>query len=83
MIGGAPLAATDPVAFLRSVPPFDALPDETFDLAARAVEVVFHAAGERLVRAGGAPLAHLYVVRKGAVRVERDGRTLQLVEEGP
>jgi CBS domain-containing protein len=76
------VAETDPVAFLRSVPPFDALPDAAFDGAARAVEVVYHAAGEQLVRAGGAPFAHLYVVRKGAVRLERDGRTLQLVEEG-
>jgi len=76
------VAATDPVAFLRSAQPFDALADEDFARAARAVEVVFHAAGERLVRAGGAPLQHLYVVRKGAVRLERDGRALQLVEEG-
>jgi CBS domain-containing protein len=76
------VAETDPVAFLRSAPPFDALPDAAFDLAARAVEVVFHAAGEQLVRAGEAPFAHLYIVRKGAVRLERDGHTLQLVEEG-
>ncbi len=76
------MATTDPAAFLRSAPPFDALPPELFERAARAVDVVFHPAGARLARAGGAPFADLHVVRKGAVRVERDGHVLQVVEEG-
>ncbi len=76
------MAATDPVAYLRTTPPFQALPGPLFAEAARTVEVSFHPAGTWLVRAGGTPLAHLYVIRKGAVRIERDGQTLQVLEEG-
>jgi CBS domain-containing protein len=44
--------------------------------------VVFFPAGTRILTAGGAPAEHLYVIRKGAVRLEREGETLQLLEEG-
>jgi CBS domain-containing protein len=76
------MAAIDPVAFLRSTAPFSALPPDLFDAAARSVDVVYHPAGTRLARVGGEPLAHLFVIRKGAVRLERDGQLLQVVEEG-
>jgi CBS domain-containing protein len=76
------MAAIDPAAYLRSIAPFRDLPAAPFENAARALEVVFHPAGTRLVRRGGEPLHHLYVVRKGAVRLERDGQTLQVLEEG-
>jgi CBS domain-containing protein len=76
------MAAIDPVSFVRATPPFDALPPSLFERAAAALEVVYHPPGSRLVRAGGAPLEHLFVIRKGSVRLERDGQTLQLLEEG-
>lgn len=76
------MASVDPIAWLRATPPFRELPADRFARAARTVEVVYHPAGTRLVRKGGRPLEHLYVVRKGAVRLEREGQSLQLVEEG-
>ncbi len=76
------MASVDPRTWLRGTPPFLALPAALFERAAEAVEVVYHPAGTRLVRAGGAPLEHLFVIRKGAVRIERDGQSLQLLEEG-
>lgn len=76
------MQATDPIAFVRSVAPFGAIPRALFDEAMRNVDVAFHAAGTVLVRAGGEPLQHLYVIRKGTVRLERDGQTIQLLEEG-
>lgn len=76
------MAAIDPVAYVRATPPFDALPQPLFDSVAGAIEVVFHAADTYLVRAGGHALEHLYLIRKGAVRLERDGHELQVVEEG-
>src|SRR5574341_1307233 len=76
------MASLDPVAFLRATPPFDTLPKATFDEVAKSLEVVFYPVGTRLLKAGGAPAEHLYVVRKGAVRLEREGETLQLIEEG-
>jgi CBS domain-containing protein len=76
------VASIDPISYLRALPPFDALPAALFAEATRAVDVVFHLAGVRLARAGGEPLHHLHVVRKGAVRLERGGRSLRVVEEG-
>jgi CBS domain-containing protein len=72
----------DPIAYVRSIPPFQGLPADAFGSAARNLEVGFYPAGARLAAAGGRPLEHLYVVRKGAVRLERDGQPLQVVEEG-
>ena len=76
------MAALDPVAFLRATRPFDALPPALFRRAADALEISFSPVGTRLVERGGTPLQHLYVIRKGAVRLEREGQTLQLLEEG-
>jgi CBS domain-containing protein len=76
------MVSLDPVAFVRGTPPFDALPAPAFDDAARALEIVFHPAGTRLLARGGEPSQHLYVIRKGAVRLEREGQTLQVLEEG-
>jgi CBS domain-containing protein len=76
------MAALDPVAFVRSTPPFDTLPQGLFDGVAKSLEVVYHPTGTRLVTVGEKPLEHLYVIRKGAVRLERGGQTLQVLEEG-
>jgi CBS domain-containing protein len=76
------MAALDPVAFVRSTPPFDSLPQELFDAAARSLEVIYYPAGTRLVKVGEEPLRHLYVIRKGVVRLERSGQTIQMLEEG-
>lgn len=72
----------DPVAYLRSLPPFDGLPEPMFQAAAAGLEVGFYPAGTRLATVGGEPLGHLYVIRKGAVRLERDGQTVQVIEDG-
>ncbi|HTP49783.1 MAG TPA: DUF294 nucleotidyltransferase-like domain-containing protein [Anaeromyxobacteraceae bacterium] len=76
------MASIDPISYVRSIPPFDALPQPLFDEAARALEVGYYPAGTRLVRVGGTPLRFLYVIRKGVVRLERDGQTVQVLEEG-
>jgi CBS domain-containing protein len=76
------VAATDPTAYLRATAPFSALPGPLLEEASRALDVAFHPAGTWLARAGQRPLEHLHVIRKGAVRLERDGQTLQLLEEG-
>ena len=76
------MAAVDPVSFVRQTAPFDALPEPAFSSAARALEIVFFPLGTRLLTQGGKPSEFLYVIRKGAVRIEREGQTLQLLEEG-
>ncbi len=76
------MADLDPIAFLRVTPPFCDLPKPLFDSAVRAVEVGSFPAGTRLVERGGPPLRHLYVIRKGAVRLEGGAQLLQVLEEG-
>lgn len=76
------MAATDATAYLRATAPFGALPQPLFEEAARAADVAFHPAGTWLARAGGRPLQHLHVIRKGSVRLEREGQTLAVLEEG-
>ena len=68
--------------FARATPPFDALPQDAFDAVAPALEEVSFAAGVRVLESGGEPSRHLYVIRSGAVRIERGGQTLQVLEEG-
>jgi CBS domain-containing protein len=76
------MVSLDPIGFVRGTPPFDALPQAAFDEAARALEIVFFPSGTRLLARGGPPSEHLYVIRKGAVRLEREAQTLQVLEEG-
>ena len=76
------MASLDPVAFLRQTPPFHALPGPLFDEAARGLDVAYQPTGTSLARVGQEPFQHLWVIRKGAVRLERDGQTLQVLEEG-
>ncbi|MFT3917719.1 MAG: DUF294 nucleotidyltransferase-like domain-containing protein [Anaeromyxobacteraceae bacterium] len=68
--------------FLRGTAPFSELPPALFEAAVRSAETVYHAAGARLVTAGGPPFEHLYVIVKGAIRIERRGEPLNVLEEG-
>ncbi|MCC6652298.1 MAG: CBS domain-containing protein, partial [Candidatus Eisenbacteria bacterium] len=72
----------EPAEFLRHQPPFDTLRPGAFRLAESALEVAYHARGEVILRRGGPRATHLYVVRKGVVRLERDGQLVQTLEEG-
>jgi CBS domain-containing protein len=74
--------ALDPVAYVRATPPFHALPEALFEAAVRSLEVGFYPAGTWLVRAEGAPLERLHVIRRGSVRLERGGQAVQVLEEG-
>ncbi len=76
------MASLDPVAYLRQTPPFHALPGPLFDEAARGIDVAYQPTGTSLARVGQEPFQHLWVIRKGAVRLERDGQTFQVLEEG-
>ncbi len=76
------MVSLDPVAFVRGTPPFDALPLPAFEDAAKALDIAFYPAQTRLLVRGGEPSKHLYVIRKGAVRLEREAQTLQVLEEG-
>ncbi|MBV8201638.1 MAG: cyclic nucleotide-binding/CBS domain-containing protein [Acidobacteria bacterium] len=72
----------EPLEFLRRHPPFDRLTDHQLQSALDGLEVSFSPRGDRVLRRGGPRGEHLYVIRKGAVRLERDGQQLMALEEG-
>ncbi len=80
--GTASAPPLDPRTFLRATPPFDALSPVDFETAADALEIAFHPRGKRLLTADGPASDALYLVRKGLVRLERGGETVQVLEEG-
>lgn len=61
--------------FLRSHPPFDALPHEALERVTAAVDVRYYKAAEQIVEFGQ-PSEYWYVVRSGAVEVFRRTGTL-------
>jgi CBS domain-containing protein len=72
----------NPRDFLRQHPPFDRLPAAALDRLESALEVRFVAPGEAILRRSDPSNPRLYVVRKGSVRLEREGRLVDLCEVG-
>jgi CBS domain-containing protein len=72
----------EPLEFLRRHPPFDRLGEHQLHRVEDGLEVSFAPRGERVLQRGGARSEHLYVIRKGAVHLERDGQQLMALEEG-
>jgi CBS domain-containing protein len=77
-----PTALTDVVEFLRAHPPFDALPAEEVARVAGSAEVEFHREGETILSQGAGPVAHVHIVRSGAVEVISGGVVLDLLGPG-
>ncbi len=75
-------AAPEVTRFLREHPPFDALDAADLDRVAAAAELELHRAGSTIFSQGAEPVAHLRVVRTGAVEIVFDGRVLDLLGEG-
>jgi CBS domain-containing protein len=72
----------EPLEFLRLHPPFDRLADTDMAVLSRSLEITYHPRDSKILRRGGPRSQHLYVVRKGSVRLERDGQLVQTIEEG-
>ncbi len=75
-------SAPEIARFLSAYPPFDALDSGDLDRVAAATEVEFHRAGSTIFSQGADPVAHLRVVRTGAVEIVFDQRALDLLGEG-
>ncbi|HWD65713.1 MAG TPA: putative nucleotidyltransferase substrate binding domain-containing protein [Solirubrobacteraceae bacterium] len=76
---GAPPELT---RFLREYPPFNAVDPEEVGRIAAGVEIEFHRSGTTIFSEGAEPVAHLRVVRRGAVELVHRGHVLDLVSEG-
>lgn len=77
-----PVAPADHLEFIRSHPPFDGLDDEVLRCVVDSAELLYLPRGEHVLMQGGAPSEYMYLIRKGAVRLERDGQVVIVLEEG-
>jgi CBS domain-containing protein len=68
--------------FLRGYPPFDTLTAEEMTALVHALEIAHVPAGTTILKQGGDPAEHLFVIRKGAVELLDDARVLDLLGEG-
>ena len=71
-----------PRAFLSRHAPFDTFNAQALDRVERVLEMRFAARGETIFARDSAPIDALWIVRKGRVRLERDGELLEVVEPG-
>jgi len=72
----------EPIEFLAQTPPFDCLDSDRMHAVERSLEIVYVPRGETILRRTDPANDRLFVVRKGAVRLERDRRLVQMLEEG-
>jgi len=72
----------EPLEFIRRLPPFDKLGSEALKDLASGLDVSYQPKDTRILQRGGPPNRVLYVIRKGIVRLERDGNVIQVLEEG-
>lgn len=77
-----PVAPADHLEFLRGHPPFQGLDEESLARMVRAAEIEYMPRGRRVLTQGGEPARCMYLIRKGAVRLERDGQTVMVLEDG-
>lgn len=73
---------SDPLDFVRLCPPFDQLPPQGLQTLEQSLEVAYLPAGTRVLEQGGKGSTHLYLIRKGSVRLERGGKVAMQLEEG-
>lgn len=72
----------NPLEFVRGQAPFDSLPPEAWPVVERGLEIIFFPKGEKVLQQGGAPGAHLYLIRKGEARLVQAGQTVGHLEAG-
>ena len=68
--------------FLREHYPFSRLPEEALGALSFHIIVRYHPKGEIIFEGGSKPLEYLYVIRKGSVVLETEGREVDLLHEG-
>jgi CBS domain-containing protein len=72
----------EPIQFLKAQPPFDRLPPGMLEMLEDGLDIAYHPKDGCILQRGGPPNRYLYVIRKGTVRLERDGQVVQVLEEG-
>ena len=73
--------STKPIDFVRITHPFDSLSEAELKRVEQTLETVQLTTGTHVLLQDGAPSHHLYMIRKGEMRVVRDGQVLQVLGE--
>jgi CBS domain-containing protein len=81
-VGGGLGSPPEVARFLREHPPFDALDPRDVARVASVAELESYPAGATIFLQGADTVAHLRVVRSGAVEIVAEGRVLDLLAEG-
>ncbi|WP_457600466.1 putative nucleotidyltransferase substrate binding domain-containing protein [Hydrogenivirga sp.] len=68
--------------FLKEHYPFSRLPESALGALSFHILVRYYPKGEVIFEEGSKPLEYLYIVRKGAVTLEVDGREIDFLHEG-
>ncbi|MGK0618349.1 putative nucleotidyltransferase substrate binding domain-containing protein [Meiothermus cerbereus] len=72
----------NPLDFILAHPPFHLLPSEALGQVERGLEITFFPKGSKVLSRTGPKSQHLYMIRKGVARLERDGLAVVHLEEG-
>lgn len=75
-------SAVNPLDFIRAHAPFNLLPAEALEQVERGLEIAFFPKNSKVLARHGSKSQHLYMIRKGTARLERDGQTMMYLEEG-
>lgn len=71
-----------PLEFLRQHPPFDRVAAGAMQRLGSTLEINYVPRETKVLQRGGPRSERLYIIRKGAVTLQRDGRVIQTLEEG-
>jgi CBS domain-containing protein len=71
-----------PLDFIQSCPPFNRLSEAGLTAVVQTLEIALYPPGSHILVQDGLLSQYLYLIRRGAVRLERDEKPLQVLEEG-
>lgn len=70
------------IEFIEHLHPFDTLAQNELDRVTAAIEQKKYPSGSSILEQGGPASQYLYVIYRGSVKLQRDERSLQILEEG-
>lgn len=72
----------DAERFLSEIEPFNLFGKEDIRRIAHHLQVAYYKKGEVIFKEGSKPLEHLYILRSGSVRLEKEGQRIEYIHEG-
>ncbi len=70
------------IVFIQGQPPFDRVTEAELKHLERTIESIELPLGTRVLVQDGPPSRYLYIIRKGSIRLVRDGQVIEVLREG-